>query len=242
MESTTQGLRRYADGRRDPSINRHERPRSAAAGGDARLLGLLLLASCAVAGCATPGPQYSAGLPPRQIDPSMAGPVSGVGIEGHDFVSMTDQMIRDMLTNRLLAGREKAPRVVIDAQFFKVGGSQAINRDLITERLRVNLNRAAQGRMSFIDRSHVDAIQQERALKRNGGTDMGTVGMTNTMAGSDYLLRGVISSQDSRSATSGLTQRYNQVSFEMVDVESTEIVWSGLYEFSRVAADDVVYR
>jgi curli biogenesis system outer membrane secretion channel CsgG len=96
--------------------------------------------------------------------------------------------------------------------------------------------------MSFIDRTHLDAIERERDLKRQGVTDSGTVGMTRAVAGSDYLLRGAISSQDSRSARSGMTQRYNQISFEMVDVESSEIVWSGLYEFSRAAADDVVYR
>jgi len=193
--------------------------------------------------CVTTVPvQNAAGIPAREIDPSTVGPVSGVGVEGRDFVAMTDQMIRDMLGNRTLAGRDKAPRIVIDSQFFKVGGSQAINRDLITERLRVNLNRAAQGRMSFIDRTHLDAIERERDLKRQGVTDSGTVGMTRAVAGSDYLLRGAISSQDSRSARSGMTQRYNQISFEMVDVESSEIVWSGLYEFSRAAADDVVYR
>jgi hypothetical protein len=208
-----------------------------------RWRGWFLLGMCGVfAGCATPGPQYSAGVPARQIDPSTAGPVAGVGVEGRDYVSMTDQMIRDMLTNRTLAAREKAPRIVIDSQYFKVGGSQAINRDLITERLRVNLNRAAQGRMSFIDRTHLDAIQRERDLKRQGVTDTGTVGMTQAVAGSDFLLRGAISSQDSRSASTGMTQRYNQISFEMVDVESSEIVWSGLYEFARAAADDVVYR
>jgi hypothetical protein len=193
-----------------------------------------------VSACVTAPPNYS-GMATRQIDPSMVGPVSGVGIEGQDYVSMTDQMIRDMLANQTLAGRAKAPRIVIDSQYFKVGGSQAINRDLITERLRVNLNRAAQGRLSFIDRTHLDAVEQERSLKRQGVTDVGTVGMK-AVAGSDFLLRGAISTADSRSPRTGLMQRYNQVSFEMVDVESSEIVWSGLYEFARVAADDVVYR
>jgi len=227
----------------------YDRIRAATAAGlDRRLKTLrgttsLTLMVSLLSACVTNAPvQNAAGMPAREIDPSTAGPVSGVGVEGRDFVAMTDQMIRDMLGNLALAGQVKAPRIIIDSQFFKVGGSQAINRDLITERLRVNLNRAAQGRMSFIDRTHLDAIERERDLKRQGVTDSGTVGMARTVAGSDYLLRGAISSQDSRSARSGITQRYNQISFEMVDVESSEIVWSGLYEFSRAAADDVVYR
>jgi hypothetical protein len=205
--------------------------------------GLVLVALCgSLAGCVTSGVNNSAGVATRSSDPSIVGPVSGVGIEGQDYVSMTDQMIRDMLGNQTLAGRAKAPRIVIDSQYFKVGGSQAINRDLITERLRVNLNRASQGRLSFIDRTHLDAIEKERDLKRQGLTDVGTVGLSKAVAGSDFLLRGAISTADSRSPRTGLMQRYNQISFEMVDVESSEIVWSGLYEFARVAADDVVYR
>lgn len=202
----------------------------------------LLCLSALIAGCVSPGVYNAAGVPPRQIDPSVAGPVAGVGIEGHDYVSMTDQMIRDMLSSQRLAGRQKRPRVVIDSQYFKVGGSQAVNRDLITERLRVNLNRAAQGRFIFVTRTNLDAVKEERALKRQGATDSGTGGMVDAVFGSDFLLRGTISSQDARSATTGFTQRYNQISFEIVDVESSEIVWSGLYEFSRAAADDVVYR
>jgi curli biogenesis system outer membrane secretion channel CsgG len=202
---------------------------------------LNIVATMALPACVT-APPNSSGLAARQMDVSTVGPVSGIGIEGQDYVSMTDQMIRDILASQMLAGRSKAPRVVIDSQYFKVGGSQAINRDLITERLRVNLNRAAQGRMSFIDRTHLDAIERERNLKRHGITDVGTTGLTKAVAGSDFLLRGAISSQDARSLKTGLAQRYNQISFEMVDVETSEIVWSGLYEFARVAADDVVYR
>jgi hypothetical protein len=43
------------------------------------------------------------------VDPSVPGPVSGVDIEGHDIVSMTDQMMRDMLAEPALAGRTVTP-------------------------------------------------------------------------------------------------------------------------------------
>jgi hypothetical protein len=155
---------------------------------------------------------------------------------------MTDQMMRDMLGNAVLAGRPKTPRVVIDSQFFRNEGSQAINRDLITDRLRVNLNRAAQGRLTFITRVNLTAVAAERDLKRSGTTDVGTTGMLKAMMGADYRLTGSISTLDSRNPKTGMMQRYNQIDFEMVDLESGEIVWSGLYEFARAAADDVVYR
>jgi curli biogenesis system outer membrane secretion channel CsgG len=204
-------------------------------------LTVLVVLGC-LTGCATQGVQNASGISPKTIDPTSAGPVSGVGIEGQDIVAMTDKMMRDMLTNQTLAGRPKPPRVVIDSQYFKNSGSQAINRDLITERLRVNLNRASQRRLAFVTRQNLGMVQTERDLKRQGGTDVGTTGMTQAMAGADYRLTGNISTLDSRNPKTGIIQRYNQISFEMVDLESGEIVWSGLYEFERAAADDVMYR
>jgi hypothetical protein len=206
-------------------------------------LALVVSALCGpLSGCVTSGVKDPAGVATVQVDPSVAGPVSGIGIEGHDIVSMTDQMMRDMLSNAALTDRAKPPRVVVDSQYFKNEGSQAINRDIITDRLRVNLNRASQGRLTFVTRVNLTMVAGERDLKRQGVTDVGTTGMTKAMMGADYRLAGVISTLDSRSPKTGMMQRYNQVSFEMVDLESGEIVWSGLYEFARAAADDVAYR
>jgi hypothetical protein len=193
-----------------------------------------------LAGCVSSGVPNAGGVAPIAVDPSVPGPVSGVGIEGHDIVSMTDQMMRDMLTEPALAGRTVPPRVVIDSSNFKNTGSQAINRDLITNRLRVNLNRAAKGRMAFITRTDLSMVQEERDLKENGVVDAGTLG-NGKMLGADYRLRGEIASADAKSARTGLIQRYNQITFEMVDMKG-QIVWSGQYEFERAAADDVLYR
>ncbi len=202
---------------------------------------VLIGVGAALSGCVTAGIPNASGVPPVQVDPATAGPVSGVGIEGHDIVSMTDQMMRDLLTNPQLASGAHPPRIVIDSQYFKNTGSQAINRDIITNRLRVNLNRAAQGRMVFITRTDLTMVQGERDLQAQGETDQGTTAK-GLMLGADYRLRGEIAALDSRSARTGLTERYNQITFEMVDVGSGAIVWSGQYEFERAAADDVMYR
>lgn len=202
-----------------------------------------LLAASMLAGCQTNPPlQNATGVSSMEVDSSRKGPVSGVGVEGQDIVSMTDQMMRDMLAEPIFADTGKRPRVIIDAQYFANESSQAINKNLITQRLMVNLNRAARSRMQFLNRQNTVMVEQERALKRSSTTDMGTRGLTKAAAGADYRLSGKITSLDSRSIKSGLVQRYTQISFEMTDLETGEIVWSNLYEFSRAAADDVVYR
>ena len=48
--------------------------------------------------------------------------------------------------------------------------------------------------------------------------------------------------QDAVRASSGMASRYHLVTFEMVDLETGIIVWSGMYEFKKSAQDDIVYR
>ena len=178
----------------------------------------------------------------QDIDPGSKGPVSGLGIEGHDIQSMADRMVRDMLGNATLANREISPRVIVDSKYFTNESSQRINKNLITDRLRVNLNRASQGRMVFLARQNTAMIEEERALKREGVTDVGTTGLTRSQSGADFRLTGNIASTEARDPRSGTMQRYTQIVFEMVDLESGEIAWSNSYDIARAATDDVIYR
>ena len=193
-------------------------------------------------GCAPLAIQNASGSMPVDVDPTVRGPVAGVGIEGQDIISMTDRMVRDMLEIPNLAAAKKPPRVIVDAEHFDNKGSQPINKTAITDRLRVELSRASRGRMSFVGRHYARAVQAERDLKDNGIVDVGTVGRTKAPAGGDYRLGGSISTVDSKSAKSGMFQRYTQIVFEMFDMETGEIVWANMYELSRAGADDVVYR
>jgi PBP1b-binding outer membrane lipoprotein LpoB len=186
---------------------------------------------------------YDRGQKAQELDPSTRGPISGVGIESQDIIGMTDRMMRDMLSNPQLAGRQVAPRIIVDDQYFTNESSQRLNKRIITDRLRVNLNRASNGRMVFIGREFASMIAQERELKREGVTDVGTTGLTRAQAGADFRLTGRITSEDSAAQDgTGRIQRFNQITFEMVDLETGVIVWSNLYDFARVAADSVMYR
>jgi PBP1b-binding outer membrane lipoprotein LpoB len=199
---------------------------------------LLFAAGVLLSACATPG----GAVAPIDVDPSIRGPVAGVGIEGQDIIAMTDRMMRDMLASPELVRGQVARRVIIDAEFFVNDSSQIINKNAITDRLRVNLNRASQGRMSFVGRQYARMVGEERDLKRQGVTDMGTTGLTRAQAGADFRLGGRIATIDSRNPKSGVQMRYTQITFSMVDLESGVLVWEGIYEFSRASADDIIYR
>jgi hypothetical protein len=206
------------------------------------LAGVLLLAGTADARDRRPKLENRNGVQARDLDPGQKGLVTGVGIESQDIQAMTNQMARDIFASGFLNRFTTPPRVLIDEQEFRNEGSQIINRRMITQRLLVELNRAAQGRISFVGQRYAGMVAKQRELKREGTTDVGTAGMTQGQAGVDFFLGGAIMTLDSRDPRSGVVQRLNQIAFELVDAETGELAWTGMYEFQRAAADDVVYR
>jgi penicillin-binding protein activator len=197
--------------------------------------------SALLAGCQSKSDNLS-GMRVVELDPGTRGPVAGVGIEGQDIVSMTDRMVRDMLASPALVGAQRPPQVIVDGEFFENESAQRLNKNAITDRLRVGLNRYSAGRMVFVGHHYAGMVAQERDLKRQGVVDQATTGLTKAQAGADYRLGGRITSIDSRNPTNGMVQRYNQIVFEMVDLERGTLVWTGMYEFARAAQDDIVYR
>jgi len=204
----------------------------------AALAGAVLLT-----GCATPNLDNSPGRKTIYQDVSIqSATVAGVGVESQDVVSMTDKMIRDILSNPQMAGRSTPPRVIIDSAYFSNDSSSRLNKNAITDRLRVELNRAANGRLVFVARHYGDMVQNERDAKRSGQADAGTIRSTKAAAGGDFRLGGRITSMDAASTTSGNVSRYHQITFELIDLEYGTIAWSGLYEFKKEARDDILYR
>ncbi|WP_304168984.1 hypothetical protein [Phenylobacterium aquaticum] len=168
--------------------------------------------------------------------------VKGIGTESQDIVSMSDAMVRDLLTVPELMNRPTPPRIIVDPKFFRNESSEIIDKALITDRIRVNLIRSAQGRMRFIGREYAAAVEEERDLKDSGKVDVGTTGRTKAQAGADYRLVGRIGTRDAIDTKTGTTSRFSQYTFELLDMEYGEIIWSNLYEFKKENRDDVVYR
>ena len=198
------------------------------------------LVALAITGCSS----TSTGEAKNTIytDPSVEVEGSGVGIESQDIVGVTKKMMKDMLANPMIAGRKHAPRVIVDSQYItNESSSRTVNKNLLTDRLRVELTREAAGQMIFVGREYVAMVEKERELKRAGVTDAGTIRTTQATAGADYRLVGRISSLDSLKTSNQVASRYHQIVFEMVDLELGTIVWNGIYEFKKVAKDDVVY-
>src|SRR5690606_28310542 len=108
----------------------------------------------------------SAGRATVYEDARSPGKVQGVGVESQDVMAVTDQMMRDMLSNPMVMGREVSPRIIIDSEHFTNESSSRINKNMLTDRLRINLNRAANGKLIFVGREYANMVEKERELKR----------------------------------------------------------------------------
>lgn len=207
---------------------------------------LCALVSSILSGCASAplddAVHNTAGLEVSTVPLDRQGPISGVGISAQDIVAMSDQLVRSMLANPTLTRSDVPPQVIVDDQYFANESSQTINKKLITNRLRVALNKAANGRMVFVARHNADMVESERQLKRDGVVDIGTTGLARAVAGGDFRLSGTFATLDARSPSTGTIQRYNQVVLEMVDLERGVIVWSDSYEVERAGRENIVYR
>lgn len=201
----------------------------------AGVVSTLLLTACATA------PQAPS-RPVTYQDVSSPGIVSGVGVESQDIVSVSDAMVRDLLADPQVMKMPRAPRIIMDAEHFKNESTQRLNKNLVVDRLRINLQRASRGKLAFVSRESAGMVNAERELKRQGVTDSGTAGLTRAQAGADYRLVGRISSLDSRSASTGAVERYTQLSFELIDLESGVSLWANQYEMKKGGADDAIYR
>ncbi len=207
-------------------------------------IGMTLILSCIVtlAGCVTPAGKDAGGTAARYEDPVSSEMVSGVGIESRDVIRMTDQMIGDILADPTFRKPKTPPRVVIDATYFKNEGATRINKNLITDRIRTGLNKAAKGKMIFVRREQLKMLFDEKGLAQAGVTDDDGTMADSQLAGADYRLAGRIASMDSVDPKTGTFSRYHQILFEMVELKSGTIVWSGAYNFKKSGQEDIIYR
>lgn len=204
----------------------------------------LVLALTSIAACVSGGGGavngYSA---PEYIDASTSvRGVSGIGFESQDMKAMSDQMVRDILSQPQFGNAVTPPRVIVDDARFVNESNQIMNMNLVLDRLRIELMRAAQGRILFVSRQNVDLVQKEKTLKSKGVVDAGHSTTTRAIAGADFQLIGKLTSQTSLGKSSGTRANFYQFSFEMLDLNNGLSMWGNLYDVKKAGADDRIYH
>ena len=200
---------------------------------------LLPLTSAAlVAGCASSGVKNPDGTGVTQMRPDEAGFVGGTGIESQDLVAVTDKMARSVLAIPQIAGAATPPVVVLDPVNNET--RFPINKDIFLTRIRSQLNSRTAGKVTFLARDRMAALEKERNLKREGAVTAGSDPQKQEFKGADYFLTGTLQGLSTRT-TKG-TSDYILYAFQLIDARTSAIVWEDNAEIKKQGLEDAAYR
>jgi penicillin-binding protein activator len=189
-------------------------------------------------GCANQGVRNPSGVPVTEMRPDERGFVAGTGVESQDLVSVTDQMARSILSVPAISRAATAPRVVLEPVANET--RFPINRDIFLTRLRTQLNRNATGRVIFLARENMAALERERQLKQDGLVTAASDPNVVEFRGADFFLTGRLQSISTRTSA-GLSD-YILYSFQLIDARTSEIVWEDAAEIKKQGLEDAAYR
>ena len=190
---------------------------------------LLCFLVCGLAACA---PSH------RRIDPDVYDDVGGGGTDSQDVRTMADRMARDLLAQRHLFVGEGRPTLYIMG--LQNNGSHPIDRELVLELIQTKLVQHSAGRLRVLDRNSasLEAIRAERKAKREGAVRGSG---KKDLLGSDYVLTGTVRTITKR-GRKGMSSDYWVYNFKLTDLESSELLWTKVYDFKWVGNKPAVYR
>jgi len=191
-----------------------------------------------VAGCASSGVKNPSGVPVTHMNADEQGFVAGTGMESQDLVMVADKMARSILTIPQIANAATPPNVVLETVDNQT--RFPINKDLFLTRIRVQLNSKARGKVTFLARSQMAALEQERNLKRQGAVTSTSDPSVQEFKGADYFLTGTLQGLSTR--TKAGTSDYILYAFHLIDVRTSAIIWEDSAEMKKQGLEDAAYR
>jgi len=115
-----------------------------------------------------------------------------------------------------------------------------INKDMFLTRIRVELNSQARGKVLFLARERMAALEHERDLKQSGAVTSSSDPRAVEFKGADFFLTGQLDSLTSR--TSAGTSDYVLYTFQLIDARTSDIVWEDKAEVKKQGLEDAAYR
>jgi PBP1b-binding outer membrane lipoprotein LpoB len=193
---------------------------------------LLFLFPLFLIGCATMSTETSH---TRSILPDEDDNLGGSGIESTDIRTVARKMAVSILEVPEIAKAQKAPKIALLP--VKNSTRFLIDRDMFTKKIRIQLNENAQGKVRFLARDRIEDIMKERERKRE---NLVTSSKEADMMGVDFYLTGELMGLSK--AAKGDRSDYISMSFQLLDAETSEIIWESEYEVKRVGEAGVVYQ
>jgi hypothetical protein len=200
---------------------------------------LLFAAMIAIAtGCASTGVKNPSGVPVTEMKADERGFVAGTGVESQDLVSVADKMTRSILKIPEIANAQGTPRIVLHPVVNET--RFPINKDIFLTKIRTELNSKAAGKVRFLAREQMAALERERDLKQSGQVTSSSDPRVVEFKGADFFLTGKLQGLTTR--TSKGTSDYILYSFQLIDARTSDIVWEDSAEIKKQGLDDASYR
>jgi penicillin-binding protein activator len=198
----------------------------------------LTAVTLALAGCASTGVRNPSGVPVTQMNADERGFVAGTGVESQDIVQVTDKMARQILGVPEIARAQGVPRIVLlpvenNTRF-------SFNKDLFLTRIRAQLNDKSQGKVRFLARDRIAALEQERQLKQSGQVTSSSDPNVQEFKGADFFLTGKLEGHSTRTGQ-GLSD-YILYTFQLIDPRTSDIIYEGYHEIKKQGLEDASYR
>lgn len=183
-----------------------------------------------ISGCASTPTSYTTTILPDQDDG-----LGGTGIESSDIRIVARKMAISILETPAIMKAQGVPRIAL----LPVRNSSrfVINKDILTQNIRIELNKIASEKLKFLARDRMEDILAERKAKRAG---MVTASGEGELLGVDFYLTGEITGL--AKGEGGKRSDYIVMSFQLIDSETSDIEWEDSYEFKRVGSAGVVYQ
>jgi hypothetical protein len=153
-------------------------------------------------------------------------------------VTVTELIAREILRVPEIANAQGTPRVVLEP--VENNTRFTINKDMFLDRIQGLLNRNAQGKVRFLARSNMAALEKERQLKQSGQVTSTSDPNVQEFKGADFFLTGKLNSHTTR--TSGGVSDYVMYSFRLIDARTSDIVYENFYEVKKQGLEDAAYR
>lgn len=189
-------------------------------------------------GCMSSGVRNPSGVPVTVMNADERGFVAGTGVESQDLVAVTDKMARSMLGIPEIANAQGIPRVVLEPVINET--RFPISKDIFLTRIRTELNRNARGKVRFLARERMDALEYERDLKQSGQVTSNSDPNIVEFKGADFFLTGKLQGLTTRTAQG--TSDYVLYSFQLIDARTSDIVWEDAAEIKKQGLEDAAYR
>ncbi len=191
-----------------------------------------------ISACASSGVKNPSGVPVTEMKGDERGFVAGTGVESQDLVAVADKMARSILNVPQIANAQGTPRIALDPVMNET--RFPINKDIFLTRIRTQLNSKSQGKVIFLARERMAALERERQLKQSGQVTSSSDPKLVEFKGADFLLTGKLQGLTTKTAAG--TSDYVLYSFQLIDTRTTDIIWEDSAEIKKQGLEDAAYR